>query len=320
MVGQTELNVEKRAFLCLAMIKGVGFHTLWQLAEAESSFHAVFNLSNDELAKTLRLRGERIAQGSSQDWTKIKSSCEKAVDQLTAVFRNLRIGVLFRSDESYPQALLDLEDPPHWLFVQGNVEILQAPSVAIVGTREPSADGLWLAEYVGLTLHHWGHPTVSGLAIGIDQAVHNASLTAGVPTIAVLGTGITADYPKNAGPLRQKIISAGGAVVSEYLPNDSYSAMNFVRRNRLQAALARALIPVEWRERSGTAHTVRYAAGLGRAIAGLRLPTWQTRQVTIPPGSGPRQVFTVPGQDDAFRGFIDKFLRDTAMYRQTSFL
>lgn len=320
MVGQTELNAEKRAFLCLAMIKGVGFHTLWQLAEAKSSFQAVFNLSNDELVKTLRARGARISQGSSQDWTEIRSSCEKTVDQLTAVFRNLRIGILFRSDGNYPRALLDLEDPPHWLFVQGNVEILQVPSIAIVGTREPTADGLWLTEYVGLTLRHWGHPTVSGLAIGIDQAVHNASLTAGVPTIAVLGTGITADYPKNAGPLRQKIVSAGGAVVSEYLPNDSYSAMNFVRRNRLQAALARALIPVEWKERSGTAHTVRYAAGLGRAIAGLRLPTWQMRQVTIPPGSGPREVFTVPGQDDAFRGFIEKFLRDTAMYRQTSFL
>lgn len=320
MVDKTDLDAEKRAFLCLAMIKGVGFQTLWQLAEADSSFQAVFNLPNDELAKTLRLRGARIAQGSSVDWTKIKSTCEKAVDQLNAVFRNLRIVVLFRSDESYPRALLDLEDPPYWLFVQGNVAILRAPSVAIVGTREPSADGLWLAEYVGLTLQHWGHPTVSGLAVGIDQAVHNASLTAGVPTIAVLGTGITADYPKNAGPLRQKIVSAGGAVVSEYLPNDSYSAMNFVRRNRLQAALARALIPVEWKERSGTAHTVRYAAGLGRAIAGLRLPTWQARQVTIPPGSGPRQVFTIPGQDDAFRGFIDKFLRDTAVYRQTSFL
>ena len=320
MSGQSNFDVEKRAFLCLAMIKGVGFQTLWQLAESECSFHAVFNLSGNELAKTLNSKGARVAQGSNLDWTRIKSASEKEVAQLDATFRNLQIQVVFRSDDSYPQSLLDLEDAPHWLFVQGNVEILRAPSVAIVGTREPSADGLWLADYVGLTLGHWGHPTVSGLALGIDQAIHTASLTAGVPTIAVLGTGITLDYPKNIGPLRQKIIAAGGAVISEYLPGDIYSAMNFVRRNRLQAALARALIPVEWKERSGTAHTVRYAANLGRPIAGLRLPTWQARQVIIPRGSGPRQVFTVPGQDDEFRSFVDKFLRDTNMYRQTSFL
>ncbi|NTF00130.1 DNA-processing protein DprA [Agrobacterium tumefaciens] len=302
------------------MIKGVGFHTLWQIAEAKCSFHAVYSLVGSELAKALKSKGARVVQGSNEDWTRTKSAAERAADQLGATFHNSQIQIVFRSDGSYPRALLDLEDPPHWLFVQGNVEILRAPSIAIVGTREPTADGLWLAEYVGLTLSNWEYPTVSGLAMGIDQAIHNASLLAGVPTIAVLGTGITADYPKNAGPLRQKIISAGGAVISEYLPGDSYSAMNFVRRNRLQAALARALIPVEWKERSGTAHTVRYAAGLGRAIAGLRLPTWQTRQVNIPPGPGPRQVFTVPGQDDAFRGFVDKFLRDTAVYRQTSFL
>lgn len=268
----------------------------------------------------LKSKGARLPSSSKADWGRIRSALARSVDQLEAVFEASQIQIVLRADESYPRALLHLEDPPHWLFVQGNTEVLAAPSIAIVGTRDPSPEGLWLAEYVGLTLRHWGRPTVSGLAIGIDQAIHNASLAAKVPTIAVLGTGITADYPKNIGPIRKKIVDAGGAVITEYLPGESYSAMNFVRRNRLQAALARALIPVEWKERSGTAHTVRYAAGLGRAIAGLRLPIWNHRSINLPDGRGPRQVFTVPGQDEAFRAFVEASLSDDLLYRQTSFL
>ncbi|MGO8055178.1 DNA processing protein DprA [Rhizobium leguminosarum] len=320
MDNQPESSSEKAAFLSLAMMKGVGFHTLWQIAESNRSFQSVFNSDGEELSQLLKSKGARLPGGSNADWDGIKKALATSVDQLEATFEASQIQVAFRSDKCYPRSLLDLDDPPHWLFVQGNAEILSAPSIAIVGTRDPSPDGLWLAEYVGLTLRHWGHPTVSGLALGIDQAIHNASLEAKVPTIAVLGTGITADYPKNIGPIRKRIVDAGGAVITEYLPGEGYSAMNFVRRNRLQAALARALIPVEWKERSGTAHTVRYAAGLGRTIAGLRLPTWDHRPINLPAGQGPRQVFTVPGQDEAFRAFVDKSLRDGLVYRQTSFL
>src|SRR3546814_3051499 len=75
------------------------------------------------------------------------------------------------------------------------------------------------------------------------------------------------DYPKGAGRLRDHILGTGGTIVSEYLPMASYSAENFVQRNRLQAALGRILIPAEWNRRSGTAHTVRFATSLGRPIA-----------------------------------------------------
>ncbi len=320
MDDQQDLTNEKRAFLSLAMMKGVGFHTLWQIAESKKSFQSVFTSSEEDLVQLLRSRGARLPNSSRADWKEIRSALARSVDQLEAVFQASQIRIVLRSDKSYPRSLLHLDDPPHWLFVQGNTEVLTAPSIAIVGTRDPSSEGLWLAEYVGLTLRHWDRPTVSGLALGIDQAIHNASLAAKVPTIAVLGTGITADYPKNIGPIRKKIVDAGGAVITEYLPGESYSAINFVRRNRLQAALARALIPVQWKERSGTAHTVRYAAGLGRAIAGLRLPTWDHRSINLPGGRGPQQVFTVPGQDEAFRAFVEKSLSDDLLYRQTSFL
>ncbi len=320
MENQIDWGSEKRAFLSLVAMKGVGFHTLWQIAESKQSFAKLFDSSPKELLATLKSKGARLPHASALGWHAIRDSVSKSADQLQKVLSAKRIRIIFRDEKGFPRSLLHLEDPPQWLFVQGDIEILSAASITIVGTRQPTADGLWLAQYVGLTIKHWGKPTVSGLALGVDQAIHDASIAANLPTIAVLGTGITADYPKNIGPIREKIVDGGGAVITEYLPDESYSALNFVRRNRLQAALGRVLIPVEWKERSGTAHTVRFAAGLNRAIAGLRLSSWEDRQVALPTGPGARQVFTIPGQDEAFRSFVERGLHDDNMYRQDSFV
>ncbi len=97
------------------------------------------------------------------------------------------------------------------------------------------------------------------MASGIDQIIHKNSLRFDIKTIAFIGTGILLNYPSGSEKLRQEIHQKGGAIVSEYLPHDSYSAANFVHRNRLQAGLARVVIPVEWQEKGGTAHTVRFA-------------------------------------------------------------
>jgi DNA protecting protein DprA len=224
--------------------------------------------------------------------------------------RLTKIGVrlLFRHEPCFPRALLDLERPPHWLFVQGTTAPLSMPAVAIVGTRKPSEDGLFLARYVGACLGDWPVATVSGLATGIDQLAHDSSLRAAVPTIAVLGTGILDNYPKGSADVRRRILEGGGTIVSEYLPRASYSAENFVQRNRLQAALGRVLIPVEWARRSGTAHTVRFATALGRPIACLRLADWPMNRIALEPGLGEEtgRIFTVPREQDAF----DHFVRD----------
>jgi DNA protecting protein DprA len=201
---------------------------------------------------------------------------------------------------------MDLPQPPHWLFVQGSLDVLRRPSIAIVGTRKPTDDGLFLARYVGACLADWQAPTVSGLANGIDQLAHESSIRAGVPTIAVLGTGILDNYPKGSDILREKILRGGGAIISEYLPRESYSAANFVQRNRLQSALGRVLVPVEWARRSGTAHTVRFASDLRRPIACLRLSDWAPERVVMEPGQGHDggTIFTLPSEHRHFDAFI----------------
>ena len=273
--NQVHRDREVDDFLTFSAIRGVGHKTLFDL-------------------------GRRARRSQRAKWHAPRDRRKKR-DHL----QYIGVYLIFRNDPRFPRSLLDLERPPHWLFVQGSLAVLSMPSVTIVGTREPSEDGLFLARYVGACLADWRTATVSGLAAGIDQLTHESSLRAKVPTIAVLGTGILDNYPKDSHLLRDRI-GAGGTIVSEYLPRASYSAANFVQRNRLQAALGRVLIPVEWARRSGTAHTVRFATELQRPIACLRLADWPVDQVLLEPGlgHGGGKIFTVPSEQNAFDHYV----------------
>jgi len=293
---------EERAFLALATVRGIGQKTLFALAEAGRSFSDALQFGPEETQP--KLSGERPM--SERHWSTVRHNALGHGDRLAEQLEALGIALLFRHSPGFPSALLELERPPHWLFVQGAVDLLAEPSIAIVGTRKPTPDGYFLSRYVGACLGEWGAPTVSGLAAGIDQLAHEHSLHAGVPTVAVLGTGMLEDYPKGSGRLRDHILATGGSIVSEYLPSASYSAENFVQRNRLQAALGRILIPAEWQRRSGTAHTVRFATALGRPIACLRLPEWPADRLVLEPGLGlpSGEIFTVPHEQARFDAFV----------------
>ncbi len=293
---------ETRAFLALATVRGIGQKTLFALAGSGRAFADALDQGPTD--------DDPGAAPPARRWSAVRNHALSRGDELAGLLERLGVTLLFSDDPRFPPQLLKLERPPHWLFVQGSIDRLADPSLAIVGTRKPSADGLFLARYVGECLADWRLPTVSGLAAGIDQLAHEHSLRADVPTIAVLGTGILDEYPKGSALLRDRILAAGGSIVTEYLPQVSYSAENFVQRNRLQAALGRMLIPVEWNRRSGTAHTVRFATALGRPIACLRLPEWPEDRVMLEPGLGypGGALFTLPRDQTAF----DAFVRDAA--------
>lgn len=296
---------EASAFLALSAIRGVGEKTLLDILEAGRSFGEVLEAAASDALPLLRRASSR-ADFSPSDWSSLRMSAREQAGRLGDLLRKMDVELIFQGDPRFPEALLELERPPRWLFVQGPPAVLSSPSVAIVGTRTPTEDGLFLARYVGACLDGWPAATVSGLASGIDQLAHESSLRAAVPTIAVLGTGILDNYPRGSGELRDRILAAGGVVISEYLPRASYSAANFVLRNRLQAALARVLIPVEWARRSGTAHTVRFASELDRPIACLRLPDWAPERVSLAPGlgEGSGRIFTLLREQSAFDAFV----------------
>ncbi len=169
-----------------------------------------------------------------------------------------------------PSRLRSIPHPPPWLFVQGEVEVLhRTPVVAVVGTRKPSERGRRATQLVVRQLSAYPILMVSGLAEGIDEEAHRTSLQEGLKNVAFLGHGINMYFPAATKTLRNRIVQDGGAVVSEYLPNEHYQKNYFVERNRLQAGLADLVIPVEAQPRGGTAHTVRFAKSYGRPLVGI---------------------------------------------------
>jgi len=302
---------EAHALLALASLKGVGYWTLFKLKRDGISARSILEMSDGaEVAKTLMQRGAKIG-ASGADWAEASTRAVERAHRLIDENDKKGIRVVFPDSPTYPKSLLTLDDPPAWLFVRGEASALSAPSITAVGTRKPSPDGEWLSRFVGMNFADWKVPTVSGLATGMDQAVHDFSIRMGVPTIAVLGTGMQTEYPKGSDRLADRIVSEGGAIVTEYLPNDSYSGENFVRRNRLQAALGKVLIPIEWSPKSGTAHTVNYAAALCRPIAGLRITDWPEDRVIFPRKSHSNsRIFTIPREQDCFFEFVQKALAE----------
>ena len=167
------------------------------------------------------------------------------------------------ADDEYPIELEDLVDPPALLFARGDT--LPSGGVAVVGSRSCSALGRELARSIGRDLAQVGIPVVSGAARGIDSAAHEGALEAGGPTVAVLGCGIDRPYPSTNRRLIGRI-EAAGTVVSEYPPGAEPLPFRFPARNRIIAALARAVVIVEGESLSGSLITADHALDLGRTV------------------------------------------------------
>jgi DNA processing protein len=173
--------------------------------------------------------------------------------------------VVTLADENYPKSLLEISDPPAVLYGIGDISLLQRPLLAIVGSRNATAQGERNAETFAKALSDNGLTIVSGLALGIDAAAHRGGLAGSGSTIAVLGTGVDVVYPRrNAGLAAQ--IGEKGLVLSEFPLGTAPAAYNFPRRNRLISGLARGCLVVEAAAASGSLITARSAADQGREV------------------------------------------------------
>ena len=179
--------------------------------------------------------------------------------------------LLLRDEAAYPTPLLDLPDPPPYLFAIGDFDILAPPVVAVVGTRAATPYGERVTREVAGALARAGACIVSGLARGIDATAHRAALEAGGRTAAVLGTGIDVAYPR-ANSALHAAIAGRGLLLSEHGPGERATAGSFPRRNRVIAALAGVTIVVEAGARSGALITAGHALDLGRTVAAVPGP------------------------------------------------
>ncbi|MDV2080373.1 DNA-processing protein DprA [Marinobacter xestospongiae] len=299
------------AFLALSSIKGVGYWTLYRLKLPGEGFKDFLKSSSipvleEKLKVSLLLDGE-----SPEDWQRrIWETGLKIARELGQI----GVRLYFRGQKEFPVQLRAINDGPKWLFVQGEVRNLHNRSIAVVGTRKPSADGEFLTRYVIALLANSGRTVVSGLALGIDQVAHQQSLRFGLSTVAILGNGILLDFPRGSKKLRAEILLNGGTIVTEYLPSQTYSGENFVRRNRIQAALSEFVVPVEWNIKSGTAHTVEYAHKYSRQVVNIYLPGTEVNRPELKFSENYRgaKSFEVPKQTNALTELFEQPLSESS--------
>lgn len=165
----------------------------------------------------------------------------------------------------YPKLLSELSDAPLALFISGDLTCLSRPAIAIVGTRQPSRDGLALADQMGYELASAGFLVVSGLAHGIDAAAHRGALRSGGQTLAVMATGMDRIYPAHHYRLARDV-AAQGALVTEFCPGVAPHRGHFPRRNRTLSGLCLATLVIEAGHPSGSLITANAAVQQGREV------------------------------------------------------
>ncbi len=243
-------DAERRDWLRLARTENVGPVTFDQLIQR-------FATAKDALAALPGL----AARGGRSGGLKVADDTQ--IDKELADGAALGARLVASCETLFPQALAALDPPPPVIWVRGRIELLDRPTVAVVGARVASAGGQRFARGLAADLGQSGHVIVSGLARGIDAAAHEGAMPTG--TVAVMGGGVDDIYPPEHRDLYARIAEAG-CVVSESEPGRTAVARDFPRRNRIISGLSRAVVVVEAELRSGSLITARLAAEQGREV------------------------------------------------------
>ncbi|MBM3351297.1 MAG: DNA-protecting protein DprA [Betaproteobacteria bacterium] len=248
--------VEKSLWVALGNISGIGSQTFCLLLKTFSGPDQIYSASlrqlkevvSDSIAKAITQGPEQALTETFQQW-------------LTQPDNHL----VTLADSEYPKSLLEIADPPPFLYAKGNLRLLNQPSIAIVGSRNASVQGERNAEFFAHDLCQYGLCIVSGLALGIDGAAHRGALSAKGATIAVVGTGLDIVYPAKHRDLAHQI-AEHGLIISEFSLGTPSKPQNFPKRNRIISGLSLGCLVVEANLQSGSQITARLAAEQGREI------------------------------------------------------
>lgn len=235
---------------------GLGPVAKRNLIEAFGTAEEVFRAADEHLKYILDERKLEILKSS-----RIEVEIEKSFYELQK--KNIKMCCYHEDD--YPSKLINIPDPPFSLYYTGNLPNENIPSVAIVGARECSAYGEYIASELGKLLGNQGIQVISGMARGIDGVSQWAALKSGGVSYGVLGSGVDVCYPKSNKVLYDELLIKGG-ILSTYLPGTKPQAKLFPPRNRIVSGLADVLVVIEARQRSGTSITVEMALEQGREI------------------------------------------------------
>ena len=270
---------EKRYWIWLSLIKNLGPKRKLKLLELYQNPEKIYKLPKEELLKIEGI-GEETAKNI------ILSKNEKLLDYHIKYMKENNIDIIHIYEESYPQILKKIYDPPISLYIKGNKKMLNNKNIGIVGCRECTDYGKKAAKYFAYNLAKENINIVSGLAKGVDSFAHLGCLSTYKEnqncrknnngcgkqkqncgkTIAVVGNGLDMIYPKENIELANEIIKSGGAIISEYPCGTKPDKMNFPARNRIISGISSGIIVVEAKEKSGTLITVDFALEQGRDV------------------------------------------------------
>lgn len=194
-----------------------------------------------------------------------KNIRNEAYKDLEYIEKN-NIEIININDKRYPENLKQIYDPPISIYVKGNENILNKESIAIVGCRSMSKYGEKAAMYFSKNLAREKINIVSGLARGIDSVAHIGAIMEEGVTIAVIGSGIDIEYPKENAKIYKDIVRSGGAIISEYPLGTKPMQMNFPARNRIISGISNKILVVEAKLKSGTLITVDFALDQNKEI------------------------------------------------------
>ncbi len=235
-----------------------GAETFSKLLERFDTPLDVYNADETQIAACISSR--------SKDYN---SLIDKSLDRANEIFdfcKTKHVGLLSYFDRSYPSMLKEIKNPPVLLYYRGIVpEFDREFSIAMVGTRKISQYGRKNTFTVAHDLARSGAIIVSGMAIGIDGVAMAGAISAGKPTVAVIGSGIDVCYPPQHLRLAREIVKRG-CVLTEYAPGTRPNGYNFPVRNRIISALSQATLVMEGGDRSGSLITARHAREQERAV------------------------------------------------------
>ena len=245
-------------WIWLASVEGLGPVKKFALLNKFETAKRIYNATEKEILKVDGM-SDKIVQNMQ------KAKDAKLLEKYEKYILKNDIKIINISDDNYPVKLKNIYAPPITIFAKGDISLLNSKSIAIVGSREPSKYGIYVAEKFSKELSKEGITIVSGLARGIDTFAHVGALTSFGKTIAVLGSGIDVVYPKeNAKYYRE--ISEKGLIISEYIVGTAPESKNFPQRNRIISGLSDGVLVVEARKNSGTMITTDFALEQGKEL------------------------------------------------------
>lgn len=250
------MDAELASWLALNQISGLGNEGLRRLLQAFGSPAHIFATPAHALKQLVKPAvAEAIALGVDED----------ALAPTFSWLEDPNNAIVTLADADYPQALLNISDPPLLLYVKGKRELLNRPALAVVGSRNSTAQGQSNAEAFSQAISAAGMCVVSGMAHGIDAAAHRGGLREAGSSIGVIGTGLDKVYPAANRELAHQLAQQG-ALISEFPLGTPPLAANFPRRNRIISGLSLGCLVVEASLQSGSLITARMALEQGREV------------------------------------------------------